>query len=39
VGTFDEYLLHSVRTHADPGCSWLRQLIKSLGGVKPSLVD
>jgi DNA-binding transcriptional LysR family regulator len=30
VGTFDEYLLHSARTHADPGCSWLRQLIKSL---------
>jgi DNA-binding transcriptional LysR family regulator len=30
VGTFDEYLLHSARTHADLGCSWLRQLIKSL---------
>ena len=33
VGTFDEYLLHSLRTHADLGCSWLRQLIKSLGPV------
>jgi DNA-binding transcriptional LysR family regulator len=30
VGTFDEYLLHSARTHADLGCTWLRQLIKSL---------
>ena len=30
VGTFDEYLLHSARTHADLGCSWLRQMIKSL---------
>jgi hypothetical protein len=30
VGTFDEYLLHSARTHADPRCSWLRELIKSL---------
>jgi DNA-binding transcriptional LysR family regulator len=30
VGTFGEYLLHSARTHADPGCSWLRELIKSL---------
>jgi DNA-binding transcriptional LysR family regulator len=29
VGTFDEYLLHSARTHADLGCSWLRQLIQS----------
>ena len=30
VGTFDEYLLHSARTHADLGCSWLRELIKSV---------
>jgi DNA-binding transcriptional LysR family regulator len=30
VGTFDEYLLHSASTHADLGCSWLRELIKSL---------
>lgn len=29
VGTFDEYLLHSARTHADLGCSWFRELIKS----------
>ena len=29
VGTFDEYLLHSARTHADLGCSWLRELIKA----------
>jgi DNA-binding transcriptional LysR family regulator len=29
VGTFDEYLLHSARTHADLGCSWLRQLIQN----------
>jgi DNA-binding transcriptional LysR family regulator len=36
VGTFDEYLLHSARTHADIGCSWLREVIKSLcsGGRK-----
>ena len=31
VGTFDEYLLHPARTHTDPGCMWLRALIKSLG--------
>ena len=31
VGTFDEYLLHPARTHTDPGCMWLRGLIKSLG--------
>jgi DNA-binding transcriptional LysR family regulator len=38
VGTFDEYLLHSERTHADLGCSWLRELIKSLcPGVDPSV--
>jgi DNA-binding transcriptional LysR family regulator len=29
VGTFDEYLLHSARTHTDLGCSWLRKLIQS----------
>jgi DNA-binding transcriptional LysR family regulator len=28
VGSFDEYLLHSARTHADLGCTWFRQLIK-----------
>jgi DNA-binding transcriptional LysR family regulator len=31
VGTFDEYLLHPARTHTDPGCMWLRGLIRSLG--------
>jgi DNA-binding transcriptional LysR family regulator len=31
VGTFDEYLLHPARTHTDPGCMWLRGLIKGLG--------
>jgi DNA-binding transcriptional LysR family regulator len=35
VGTFDEYLLHPVTTHADPGCVWLRHVFndiaKSLG--------
>jgi hypothetical protein len=30
VGTFDEDLLHSARTHADIGCSWPCELIKSL---------
>jgi DNA-binding transcriptional LysR family regulator len=30
VGTFEAYLLHSARTHADPGCTWLRDLIKSV---------
>jgi DNA-binding transcriptional LysR family regulator len=34
VGTFDEYLLHSARTHADLGCIWLRELIK---GVCPEI--
>ena len=30
VGTFDEYLLHPVRTHEDPGCIWLRNLIRDV---------
>ena len=30
VGTFDEYLLHPARTHADPGCGWLRNLIREI---------
>jgi DNA-binding transcriptional LysR family regulator len=30
VGTFDEYLLHPARTHADPGCVWLRNLIREV---------
>jgi DNA-binding transcriptional LysR family regulator len=35
VGTFDEYILHPARNHADPGCVWLRgvlmEIAKSLG--------
>ncbi len=35
VGTFDEYILHPARTHADPGCVWLCRVLleiaKSLG--------
>ena len=30
AGTFDEYLLHPARTHADPGCLWLRNVIKEV---------
>jgi DNA-binding transcriptional LysR family regulator len=30
VGTFDEFLLHPSRTHADPGCTWFRSLIVGL---------
>lgn len=30
VGTFDEYLLHPATSHADPGCVWLRQVIKDI---------
>jgi DNA-binding transcriptional LysR family regulator len=30
VGTFDEYLLHPARTHADPGCVWLRGVLKEV---------
>jgi DNA-binding transcriptional LysR family regulator len=30
VGSFDEYLLHPARTHTDPGCLWLRNLIKNM---------
>lgn len=39
AGRFEEYLLHPARTHADPGCVWLRGLIKevasSLGALPP----
>lgn len=39
VGTFDEYLLHPARSHADPGCVWLRgvlqEIAKSLGPLDP----
>jgi DNA-binding transcriptional LysR family regulator len=35
VGTFDEFILHPARNHADPGCLWLRKVLmeiaKSLG--------
>jgi hypothetical protein len=31
AGTFDEYLLHPARTHADPGCGWLRGVLKEVG--------
>jgi len=30
VGTFDEYLLHPARTHAEPGCVWLRGILKEI---------
>jgi DNA-binding transcriptional LysR family regulator len=39
VGTFDEYLLHPARNHADPGCVWLRNVLmeiaKSMGPMEP----
>ncbi|HLJ89270.1 MAG TPA: LysR family transcriptional regulator [Candidatus Angelobacter sp.] len=31
VGSFDEYVLHPARAHADPGCIWLRGLFKDIG--------
>jgi DNA-binding transcriptional LysR family regulator len=31
AGTFDEFLLHPARTHADPGCIWLRRIMKEIG--------
>jgi len=35
VGTFDEFILHPARNHADPGCVWLRgvlmEIAKSMG--------
>lgn len=30
VGTFDEFLLHPAAKHADPGCAWLRQVLKGI---------
>jgi len=40
VGTFDEYILHPVRNHADPGCVWFRGVLmgvaKSLGPLEPN---
>ena len=42
VGTFDEYVLHPVTGHADPGSVWLRGLLqgvaKSLGPLRPRVV-
>lgn len=31
AGTFDEFLLHPARTHADPGCVWLRSILMDIG--------
>ncbi len=31
AGRFAEYLLHPARTHADPGCIWLRGILKEIG--------
>lgn len=30
VGTFDEYLLHPVPSHADPGSVWLRGVLQTV---------
>ena len=30
AGAFEEYLLHPARTHEDPGCVWLRNLIREV---------
>jgi len=39
VGTFDEYILHPARNHADPGCVWLRgvlmEIAKSMAPLEP----
>jgi DNA-binding transcriptional LysR family regulator len=39
VGSFEEYLLHPARSHDDPGCVWLREMLmeiaKSLGPLQP----
>jgi hypothetical protein len=39
VGTFDEYLLHPAKNHADAGCVWLRRVLaeiaKSVGPLEP----
>lgn len=37
AGTFEEYLLHPARTHADPGCAWLRNLIREVATSTASL--
>ncbi len=31
AGSFDEYLLHPARTHDDPGCVWLRGILRNIG--------
>lgn len=42
VGTFDEYVLHPARNHADPGCTWLRGVLmliaRSLGPLESESV-
>lgn len=42
VGTFDEYLLHPATKHSDPGCAWLRGVLrhvaKSLGPLRPQRI-
>jgi DNA-binding transcriptional LysR family regulator len=30
AGSFEEYLLHPARSHADPGCVWLRGVIREV---------
>jgi DNA-binding transcriptional LysR family regulator len=37
AGTFEEYLIHPARTHADPGCVWLRSLITGVANSLGSL--
>ncbi len=37
VGTFDEYLLHPARTHADLGCVWIRGLLREVAAALGSL--
>lgn len=37
AGTFDEYLLHPARSHADPGCVWLRNLMRQVAASLPAL--
>jgi len=42
VGTFDEYLLHPPTKHSDPGCEWLRSVLRhvarSLGPLRPQRI-
>lgn len=32
VGTFEEYLLHPVTSHTDPGSVWLREILQGIAG-------